>query len=258
MRLLLTLQHRSGEALPINYSWLISSWIYRTLEKASPEFSHWLHDQGFGFESRNYKLFTFSPLQPQRYRIDRPQRAFVLTEGPTRLILSFYIDEALQHFVMGLFKDQTFSLQSGRFRVDFTVQAMRMLSRPEFQSPMRFRLLTPLCVSYQRKGEKYPDYLHPADPGYAELLIRNLLRKRAALQTEPPAIVDPKEDIGFPYSFECLSEPKSKLLSIKGIQVRGYLFDFMLAAPAELLEMGYYAGFGEKNSGVGMGMVSFL
>lgn len=255
MRLSITLQHRSGEALPINYPWLISSWVYRTLEKASPEFSHWLHDQGFGYEGRNYKLFTFSPLQPQRYRIDREQRAFILAEGPTRLILSFYIDEALQHFVMGLFKDQTFYLQSGRFRVDFTVQTLRMLSRPEFHSSMNFRLLTPLCVSYQREGEKYPNYLHPTDPRYSELLIRNLLRKRAALQTEPPELAGPADDINFSYRFECLSEPKSKLLSIKGIQVRGYLFDFTLAAPAELLEMGYYAGFGEKNSGVGMGMV---
>ena len=256
MRLLITLHHEPEQVLPINYSWLISSWIYRTLEKASPEFSHWLHDRGFGYQGRQYKLFTFSNLQPQRYRIDRRERAFVLAEGPTQLILSFFIEEALQNFVMGLFKDQQFTLQSGRFRVEFSVQALCMLPKPALRSPVRFRLLTPLCVSYQREGEKYPDYLHPSDPGYDELLIGNLLRKRAALQTEPPEDDGPVGDLDFPYIFELLSEPKSKLLSIKGVQIRGYLFDFALSAPTALLEMGYYAGFGEKNSGMGMGMCS--
>ena len=34
----------------------------------------------------------------------------------------------------------------------------------------------------------------------------------------------------------------------------GYQFDFFLDAPAELIRIGYYTGFGEKNS-VGFGCV---
>lgn len=63
------------------------------------------------------------------------------------------------------------------------------------------------------------------------------------------------------YHFELLSEPKSKLITIKSgtaeeSQLRGYLYKFRLSAPVNLMRMGYYAGFGEKNSlGFGCGEV---
>ncbi len=254
MRLLLTLEHSPNQVLPINYQWLISSWIYRTLEKADAEFSTWLHERGFGFQGKQYKLFTFSPLQPQRYQIDQKGRAFILTQGPTQLLLSFYIDEAMQHFIMGLFKDQRFALQSGRFTANFTVTGIEMLAKPVFAERMRFQLLTPLCISHQEEDKKYADYLSPEDDGYAQLLLQNLLHKQNALHPQLAA-THSATDIDFPFDFQLCSTPRSKLLTIKGIQVRGFLFDFEVAAPAELLELGYYAGFGEKNSGLGMGMV---
>jgi len=255
MRLLLTLNHQSNQALPVNYQWLISSWVYRTLEKANPEFSAWLHENGFGYQGKQYKLFTFSALSPQRYQIDQGAQAFVLVQPPSTLQLSFYVDEAMQHFVMGLFKGQQFSLKSGRFQAGFEVSGVEMLAPPAFRERMRFRLLSPLCVSRQEAGKKYADYLHPQDEGYGELLIRNLLHKRGALRQQGADQEAANTAIDFPHDFQLLSSPKSKLFTIKGVSIRGYLFDFELAAPPDLLELGYYAGFGEKNSGLGMGMV---
>lgn len=259
MRLLLTLNHQTNQALPINYQWLISSWIYRTLEKASPEFSAWLHEKGFGYQGRQYKLFTFSALSPQRYQIDQKAQAFVLVQPPSTIQLSFYVDEAMQHFIMGLFKGQQFSLKSGRFQADFEVSAIEMLAPPPFHEQMRFRLLTPLCVSRQEEGKKYADYLHPEDEGYGELLIQNLLHKQGALQQQAVGPTYPNAEVDPPCDFRLLSQqPKSKLFTIKGVSIRGYLFDFELAAPTDLLELGYYAGFGEKNSGLGMGMAGVM
>lgn len=255
MRLLLTLQHRPGQALPINYQWLIASWIYRTLEKVDPVFSEWLHERGFGHNGKQYKLFTFGGLDPQRYRIDREARAFVLEQAPTRLLLSFYVDEAMQRFVMGLFKDQSFQLGSGHLQVDFSVTGLEMLPKPQFRDRMRFRLISPLCVSRQSDEREHADYLHPQDEGYGELLLRNLVHKQQAMLPQTIGQETPAGEIDLPWDFRVLSEPKSKLLTIKKVQVRGYLFDFELAAPPELLEVGYFAGFGEKNSGMGMGMV---
>ena len=255
MRLQLTLNHQPNQALPINYQWLISSWIYRTLEKANPEFSAWLHENGFGYQGKQYKLFTFSALSPQRYRIGQRSRAFVLAAPPSTIELSFYVDEAMQHFIVGLFKGQQFSLKSGPFQADFEVSGIQMLAPPPFRERMRFRLLSPLCISRQEEGKKYADYLHPQDEGYSQLLIQNLLHKQGALQQQAVGTTAAAPPIDFPYDFQLLSPPKSKLFTIKGVSIRGYLFDFKLAALVELLELGYYAGFGEKNSGLGMGMV---
>ena len=221
MRLVLHLDHPPRQVLPINYPWLIASWIYRTLEKANPEFSHWLHHQGFGHQGKQYKLFTFSPLRPQRYQIDTQQHTFQLTESPTRLTLSFYMDEAVQHFVIGLFQDQDFTLKSGSFSAPFRVHHIETLPPPQWRSSLRFRLQTPLCLSRQAEGAPYATYLHPHDEGYAEQLLQNLLRKQAAAQPQLAPRPSSPDHINFPYHFRLLSTPRSKLLSIKGTKVRG-------------------------------------
>ena len=61
--------------------------------------------------------------------------------------------------------------------------------------------------------------------------------------------------------FELINKPKSKLIKIKTdtpqqTHIKGFLFDFKLSAPVELMKLGYFAGFGEKNSlGFGCGEV---
>ena len=254
MRLQITLNHRPNQVLPINYQYLISSWIYRTLGNADSEFARQLHNQGYDFGGKHYKLFTFSSLQPQWYDIDKQAKTFILTRSPTTIALSFYIEDALQHFVVGLFQDLKFTLSSGTaFQVDFEVASIEVLPKPAFQPTMRFSLQTPICISQDREGERYAQYLHPEDKDYATLLVQNLLRKQQALQAIPTSQAN--TPLALPVTlFRLLSTPKRSPRTIKNIKVIGYVFDFELSAPVELLELGYYGGFGEKNSSLGMGM----
>ena len=62
----------------------------------------------------------------------------------------------------------------------------------------------------------------------------------------------------FPLSFRVLSEPKSKLWKVKGIDVRGWLYDFEICMPEKSLEVGYFGGMGVQNSALGMGMVRII
>jgi len=259
MRLKLTLTHHPNQALPINYQYLISSWIYRTLGNANADYATRLHEEGYDFAGKTYKLFAYSALRPRWFDIDKRAKAFILAKGPTELTLSFYMDDALQHFVVGLFKDQRFSLESGQyFKADFEVVGIETLRQQEFKSKMRFRTATPICIKKDIEGKEYPDFLHPEADDYAELLYQNLLNKSsAALQHKFPGIkLKPHED--FPLSFTLLSEPKSKLWKVKGIDVKGWLYDFEISMPPKTLEIGYYAGFGVQNSALGMGMVRIL
>ena len=235
---------------------MISSWIYRTLGKADSEYASKLHEYGYDFRGRKYKLFTFGSLKPKWYQVDRKRAAFTLVESPTILELSFYMDEAIQHFVTGLFQGQHFELSSGRFRGAFEVVGVEILPKPEFLDKMRFRLASPLCVSKNKEGYKHPQYLPPDDEEYEILLLQNLVRKQNALLVGVPVNSTPTGlDLDFQHSFKRLSPARSKLFSIKGTKIKGYIFDFELKAPASLLELGYFGGFGEKNSSLGMGMV---
>ena len=258
MRLQLTLNHPPNQVLPINYQYLISSWIYHTLGNANATYANQLHEHGYDFGGKHYKLFTFSALRPKWFDLNKKQRTFTLAKSPTTLELSFHVDEAVQHFVMGLFKDQKFQLTSGRFRADFEVGGIEMLPSPTFEKTMRFRLQTPLCISRNEEGKQYAQYLSPEDDGYVELLLQNLLRKQQALIPQLVGDTSDALELDFPYAFKILSKPFSKLFTIKGTDIRGYLFDFELTATEELLEVGYFGGMGEKNSSGGMGLVKIL
>ena len=258
MRLLLTLHHRRNQVLPINYQYLISAWVYQTLSNADEKYATQLHQHGYDFGGKQYKLFTFSGLHPRWFDINKKAKTFILSQAPTRLELSFHIDEAIQHFVIGLFKDQQFSLSSGSFHADFEVSGIQILPKPVFHNSMQFRLMTPLCISRKVEGTKHAVFQSPENEGYVELLLKNLLRKQQATFQQTVGVAQNTVEIDFPYSFELLTKPKSKLFTIKGIQIRGFLFDFEIRAPAELLTLGFFAGFGEKNSSLGMGMVMVL
>ena len=258
MRLQITLQHKLNQVLPINYQYLVSSWIYRTLGNANSEFATKLHEQGYNFGGKQYKLFTFRALQPNWYRIDKHAKTFILVKSPTVIELSFFIEDALQHFVVGLFKNQSFTLSSGQtFKVDFEVSSIEIVPKPIFKPTMQFSLQTPLCISQDQEGERYAQYLHPENKDYVTLLIQNLLRKQQALQPVPTNEIDKQLSLP-PFDYRLLSQPKRSPRTIKNIKVIGYVFDFELSAPLELLELGYYAGFGEKNSALGMGMVGII
>ncbi len=262
MRLKLTLTHKPNQALPINYQYLIAAWVYRTLGAANSEYATHLHEQGYDFAGKTYKLFTYSALRPRWFDIDKRAKAFILAKSPTELTLSFYMDDALQHFVIGLFKDQQFTLESGQyFKVAFEVVGIETLSTPIFQKTIRFRAVTPICLSRNEEGKEYAQYLSPELPEYGDLLLQNLLRKYRAVKGDDSQRKDMPNFENLAYlnpSFRLLNQPKSKLLAIKGVKMRGYLFDFEITAPVELIRVGYFGGFGVGNSALGMGMVRVL
>lgn len=106
MRIRITLSHKRGIKIPINYSYYIQSWIYKVISKADNDFSTWLHDNGYEKDGRKFKLFTFGRLKPVKYRIHKETQLFECQEGPTTLEISFLIDDALQHFIYGLFNSE--------------------------------------------------------------------------------------------------------------------------------------------------------
>ena len=110
---------------------------------------------------------------------------------------------------------------------------------------MRFRTLSPICVSQNVVGEKHAQYVAPEQEQFSQLLVQNLLRKQQAHQRQ------------LTVPFRVLSKPEQKLIHVRGTKIRCYLFNFELTAPTDLLEMGYFSGFGEKNS-MGFGMVRLI
>lgn len=261
MRLKLSLKVNSqANLLPLNYQYPVSAWIYKTIHAGNSEFSRWLHEQGYTLENKRFKLFTFADIfnyPPWKRLGDR----IAINSGRSDLQISFYIDEAVEHFIVGLFQNQRFPIADHKNRAEFEVQTVERLADPEFTAEMTFRTLSPICLSRTVVDKKHAEYIHPQDTNYSNYFFDNLLYKYMAAVQPKASFETLKAEMQQrqPFTLEILDNPVSRLTKIKANTpqetfVRGYHYQFRITAPAELLELGYHAGFGEKNS-TGFGCV---
>lgn len=248
----------ANPVIPINYQYELSAWIYKVIHHADAEYANFLHSRGHLAPSRkSFKLFCFSQLDVPRRRIEADRLVIECRE--VSFIIGFYIDRTAEEFVRGLFMQQNLRLGDRKSQAQFVVRSVeaRPVILENAPDPVRIRMLSPLMIARKRIDEQ-DEYLHPADPEYSKLFFINLLDKYAAATGRPlPSWWDSSR-----FSLKPIGrEPRSKLIKIKSdtsaqTQVKGYLFDFELDAPKELVEIGLMAGFGRMNGeGFGCGEV---
>ena len=149
---------------------------------------------------------------------------------------------------------QTFDLGDWKSRVRLEVREMTLQPGPMFLPTMKYHCISPVCVS--DNGHKYANYLSPDANGFGRKLLMNLHQKQIANGKRAKIENFDATD------FKLLSEPLSRLVTMKSgtsdaAKIRGYSFNFEITLPMALHKIGYYAGFGEKNS-TGFGCVRAL
>ena len=263
MRILLKLELQNSikNILPVNYQYPLSAWIYKTIHEGDHKFAEFLHNKGFEAGSKSFKFFTFSMLGFDKggYSING-DRLHILNKK-AKLELSFLIPDALQYFIEGLFQNQNFTIGDTKTQVPFIVRTVEVKSLLEFKEDMIFRTLSPLIVSQNVEDSRYAKYLEPEDSNFERIFFDNLVRKyAAALNAE--LITNNYGSANYDMKLKIMSKPRKKGLTIKAgtreqSKIIGYMFDFRITAPVELIKIGYLAGFGEKNS-LGLGCVQTL
>lgn len=254
----LSFKRLRGNYLPANYQYLVSSWIYKVIGRSDKGHSTFLHEKGFRAEGRTFKLFTFSQLDVRPYQMEG--NAIRLLGDEMKLTVRFLVDASLQHFIQGLFLHQHVGLgQHGQTPTDFEVTSVEAQNQSVFKPLVRYQCLSPICVS-QLRGDGTTEYLTPASKNFGELLVNNLVKKEKAYASIVKSVGGVTDEPRPAFKFTLLNEPRKKGVHIKEnsdshTQLIGYLFHFELLAPPELHEIGYYAGFGEKNS-MGFGCVA--
>ncbi|ADB39837.1 CRISPR-associated endoribonuclease Cas6 [Spirosoma linguale] len=289
MQFKLTLRPVSPKTLvPFNYAYKLSGFIYSVLAGADAQYAHFLHEQGYPITStRRFKLFTFSDLIMPKIVVDAGAGGMWVNSPCIEWIVSFYVDTAAQHFLMGLFQDQRCvimsNLQRAAHRAEFTIDRVEALPVRITSPVVRLRTLSPVVIAL--KDERGMDqYLHPAHEQFGPLLVANLWAKYRSIQADRQATALPGSqpaDAMLPGShpadamlrYRLLSDaeesvarpsvPKSRLVTIKEgsgeqTQLRGYYgFTFDLEGPVELLELAVLAGVGRYNA-EGFGCVGIV
>lgn len=255
MRFRLSLQTFPSALVSFNYPYLLSSAIYKIIQRADAAFAAFLHNTGYGEGHKSFKLFTFSDLRtPFVRRGDRMQ----LTTGEAELTICFYLPVAEEAFIKGLFTHQQLEITDRVSKTVFSVVGVESLSSVvPADGRVVLQPLSPLVVG-RKNGRGHYDYRSPEDADFGECLYYNWMEKCAAVGL-PVAVGEEQPDVSIDVLF-FNHPPQQRLITIKGgteaeTKIRGYTkFRLEVVVPKEMLEVALGAGLGLHNS-QGMGCV---
>lgn len=241
--------------LSLNYQYELSSWVFKMIEKSDNAFSKFLHNQGYQVGNKRFKLFTFSNLYVPNFEIidDRMK----IRGDEISFHISFYVDQGAEALIKSLFAQETFSLGDRITQVKLQVKEIQLQDLAISKKGIRLKTLSPMVISMPQErgnGKFIPKYLHPREDAqdFERIFWQNLKDKyQSAVDAGLAEPMNWEEPVG-----KFLLEEgriKSRLIRIKAhtpqeTKVKGYMFNFRLEAPKELIRLGILAGFGEKGS----------
>ncbi|EGL84190.1 CRISPR-associated protein Cas6 [Caldalkalibacillus thermarum TA2.A1] len=246
MRLKVTFYTPDAVSIPVNYHHLISGLLYRSVgDKA---FSHFLHDVGYQYEKRKYKLFTFSRLLGNhRYNPDTRTLSF---QGDIDLYVSSVSAKFIEEIGQSLI--HTSLVQIGEAHLE--VKELIYTDRPVLpQDSYMIKMLSPITVYSTFKsttGQKITHYFHPDNRMFAQQVEDNLLRKYEAFYGQPASerfLIRPVR-----------IRPIDKVVTrFKGTIINAWSGIYEVQSSPELISFAYKAGLGAKTS-QGFGMFEFI
>ena len=255
MRLEIELKPQTRKFLiPINYNFPLSSAIYRIFESFAPNFSMWLHNEGYqNTDGKRFKFFSFSKLYFEKMQIDGNM---IIAEGNVKFYFTSPLaDTLIMNFVNGLLTMNNFFLGNNETGVNFKVMKASLLPIPEFSNLMKYKMLSPTITSIQiiENEKKKIRFLYPDNPEVSNTLAKNLLNKYYILfdRNDAPNI-EIQPDFGY-IQKQGGAEKVMKLITIKEnaanqMKVKGFITPITIKAPVEIQKVAYYCGLGERNS----------
>ena len=238
---------RPGTVLPLNYHYAVAQAIYRKLGSASIEFATKLHDVGYRTNGQVFRLFTFSRLQATRAR--QHDDKLLLEHPEIFLQVSSPVAAFIEHLIGGISLARIWDFEGAKFQF---VRA-ELVPPPTFQERMRFQALSPI-TAWVRGEREHPTFLSLADD-WSDVMRANLTQKYKALYDREPE----NQELIWRWDRNYIDGAKQRgmrlsvLREIHGINIRGWLAPFAVEGSRELIELGYEAGFGARNS-MGFGM----
>lgn len=235
-------------SMPVNYQSEFSAWIQKTLHFQDNAFASWLKEKKYLDNLGEYKLFTFSDVELPPHRLQ--DERYLLDGDSARVVISFYADEEIRSYVEKLFSGQEFKIGDSRGKVAVKVENVNFIDYPAMteKQKVRFSCLSPMLLA--EPGNNAGTYVSPDQKGFDKIFFKSLMFKYANLVKfmTPGNGLTGLNDL----QFKLIGKPKTRTVKIKTDTphqkaVKGYLFDFDVKAPLELLQIGYNAGFGELN-----------
>ncbi|MBS4535598.1 CRISPR-associated endoribonuclease Cas6 [Clostridium sp. D2Q-14] len=219
--------------LPINYNSIIQGFIYNNI--SDEKFRKFLHDKGFKYEKRNFKLFTFSRIEG-KYQIDK-KRKRISFESPIYITISSLVDEFLNDFGNTVLNEKEMYLGDNKINIENMEVENKNINNEEID----IKMLSPIVIysTVDIHGHKKTIYHAPGEALFDELIYENLKKKYNVVYNEEINNED----------FNILPKRTYPVITrYKGFIIKGWLGEFKVRGDKKLLKLAYDTGFGSKNS----------
>ena len=222
--------------LPKSYNHILQAFFYKNMDK---ELATFLHDIGYPYGKRRFKLFTFSKIIG---KLREKKEGKVFFEPDITLYFASPLFDIVSSHVKTLLKRGELRLGKNKVEVS-TIESIR----PKVSKNTVVRCLSPITVYKTPEGEKRFHYLTPFEEEFYELLKKNLLKKYELVY-------------GKPYEDELEIEPVKvqeryrKKVVFKGTLIEAWEGYYRIKGSEEIVKLALEAGLGSKNS-AGFGMV---
>lgn len=240
MRIKILLENLKNEKikLPIHYNYLIQSFIYKNISK---ELGDFLHNQGFEYERRRFKMFVFSRIFSKEFKILKKE---IIFDKEIYFFISSPLNEFISKFAENLFKNPEFEI----YKNLLILKGIEVLPIISPKNKEKIKMLSPLtCYStLYKKDRKKTYYYSPFEREFEILIKENLKKKFEAFY---------KENFEFDFKIKPLNVNKSceKIINYKGTVIKGWLGTYEIESEPQIIKFAYDVGIGSKNSqGFGM------
>ncbi len=224
--------------LPKSYNHILQAFFYKNMD---PALSRFLHDVGFSYGKRKFKLFTFSKVIGKLVNKDIKKGVVVFEPE-----ITLYFASPLMDIVSSSAK--TFLRKSNVYlgKNKLTVSSIDII-KPELDTNITVKCLSPITVYRTNQNERRFNYINPWQDEFYELIINNLTKKyeivysksyRGKIRVEPVKVM----------------EGYRKKILYKGTLIEAWEGYFNLQGDPEIIKLALEAGLGAKNP-QGFGMV---
>ncbi len=246
MRIKIELTGTKNTFLPKGFNACIQGVIYNFLDRLDAQ---WLHNNGYMYEKRSFKLFTFSPLL-EKGRYLKREGLFVFPQQ-----ISFYISSPVDWIIQQLAENLTISekviLGENTMRISslfFTVPGVITKRRT------KLRALSPVethSTVIKPDGRKVTHYYTPFEEEFSRLVNENLKKKWTAFFNRPCT-----HDISIKPLFRGSNNERIQYFGTgkNRTLIKGWKGTFLATGDTRFLQFALETGLGSRNSN-GFGMV---
>lgn len=236
MRITISIGSDKDIVLPVHYHHILQGFLYRHI--SDRDYREFLHQEGFVYQKRRFKLFTYSALRGE-FRLNREKRDIIF-RPPVAVTVSSPLEPFITDLAETLMKSDELYLGNNRVKLN----SINVHKPVVFSEKVRIRMLSPVVAhtTEEIQGSKKTTYFSPWDTPFDSLILSNLHKKYWVLKGEYS-----RGDLKVIPCDSC-KEKFLRIIKYKDFIIKGYSGVYWLVGDPELMEVAYYTGLGSKNS----------